>query len=337
MSKIEANMLELSPVEYNFEKMLQKTVAVVNFRVDEKKQKFKMNIDPAIPQTLIGDDQRLAQVITNLLGNAVKFTAEGGTITLDARFLGEEDKVCTIQIAVSDTGIGISAEQQGKLFRSFQQAESSTTRKFGGSGLGLVISKRIVEMMGGTIQIDSEPEKGSTFTFTVQAKRGTQKKTADIIAEEVPQNINGLFEGRCILLVEDVEINREIVQALLEPTQLCIDCAENGIEAVRMFTEAPQKYELIFMDVQMPEMDGFEATRCIRALEADMRENSLEFPKETKTRGYDGNLQGQIPIIAMTANVFREDIEKCLEAGMNDHVGKPLDFNEVLKKLRLYL
>jgi signal transduction histidine kinase/PAS domain-containing protein len=316
MSKIEANMLELSSVEYNFEKMLEKAIAVVNFRIDEKKQKFKMSIDPAIPKTLVGDDQRLAQVITNLLGNAAKFTGEGGTITLDACFLEEKDKVCTIQVAVSDTGIGISAEQQEKLFHSFQQAESSTTRKFGGTGLGLAISKNIVEMMGGLIQIESEPEKGSTFTFTVQAERGTHKETADIIAEKTPLDINGLFADRRILLVEDVEINREIVQALLEPTQLKIDCAENGIEAVRMFTESPQEYKLIFMDVQMPEMDGYEATRRIRAVE--------ERPQS-------------VPIIAMTANVFREDIEKCLEAGMNSHVGKPLDFNEVLEKLRFYL
>jgi signal transduction histidine kinase/PAS domain-containing protein/ActR/RegA family two-component response regulator len=322
MSKIEANMLELSPVEYDFEKMLQKTVAVINFRVDEKKQKFKVNVDPAIPPTLIGDDQRLVQVITNLLGNAIKFTEEGGTITLDARLAEENDNVCTIQIAVSDTGIGISAEQQEKLFRSFQQAESSTTRKFGGSGLGLAISKNIVEMMGGAIQIESKPGKGSTFTFTILAKRGTHKKTADITAEEMPLDINGLFAGHCILLAEDVEINREIVQALLEPTQLSIDCAENGFEAVRMFKKAPQKYALIFMDVQMPEMDGFEATRQIRTFEAEKRKKGLH---------------GQIPIIAMTANVFREDIEKCLKAGMNSHLGKPLDFNEVLEKLRSHL
>jgi signal transduction histidine kinase/PAS domain-containing protein/AmiR/NasT family two-component response regulator len=339
MSKIEANMLELSPVEFNFEKMLQKTVAVVNFRLDEKKQKFKSHIDPAIPPTLIGDDQRLAQVITNLLGNAIKFTGEGGDITLDARFLEEKDGVCTIQIAVSDTGIGISAEQQEKLFLSFQQAEAGTTRKFGGSGLGLAISKSIVEMMGGTIWIESEPEKGSTFTFTILAKRGAAKKQclpADpSTEEESPPDINGLFAGRRILLVEDVEINREIVHSLLEPTQLQIDCAENGIEAVRMFTESPQKYELIFMDVQMPEMDGYEATRHIRAFESEMQKSSLEFPKETPK--LQSERPKSVPIIAMSANVFREDIEKCLSAGMNSHLGKPLDFNEVLEKLRAYL
>jgi signal transduction histidine kinase/PAS domain-containing protein len=321
MSKIEANMLELSPIEFNFEKMIQKVVNVVNFRVDEKKLKFKMHIDPTIPKTLIGDEQRLAQVITNLLGNAVKFTLENGSISLETRFVKEEDGVCTIEIAVSDTGIGISAEQQKKLFHSFQQAESSTTRKFGGTGLGLAISKNIVELMNGKIWIKSEPHEGSTFTFTVQLKRGVreeQELSADMEQQEKARpDLTGLFAGRCILLVEDVEINREIVQALLEPTQLQIDCAENGLQAVSMFRNNPQKYDMIFMDVQMPEMDGYEATRQIR---------TMAIP-EAKS----------IKIIAMTANVFREDVEKCLEAGMDNHVGKPLVLEEVVDKLLIFL
>jgi CheY-like chemotaxis protein len=470
MSKIEANMLELSPVEFVFEKMLQKVVSVVNFRVDEKKQKFKVSIDSAIPKTIIGDDQRLAQVITNLLGNAIKFTPEEGTITLDARLLEEENDLCTIQIAVIDSGIGISPEQQTRLFRSFQQAETSTTRKFGGSGLGLAISKSIVEMMDGKIWIESESEKGSTFTFTIQVKRGKDKaqgllapnlnignvrimvvdddpdilefiseivqrlgaycdtaasgeealqlvkqngpyniyfidwkmpgidgitltaglkknvpssrntiaimisavdwtsieteakkagvdkfmskplfpsSIADTISEclginqkpmdETPTNLTDTFEGCCIMLVEDVEINREIVLTLLEPTHIKIDCAENGIEAVRKFTEAPQKYNMIFMDVQMPEMDGYEATRRIRVIEAEIKAQVATSFTEGKTRSYDRDLHRQIPIIAMTANVFKEDIEKSLSAGMDDHIGKPLDFDIVMEKLRTYL
>jgi len=331
MSKIEANMLELSPIEFNFEKMLQKVIAVVNFRVEEKQQKLTVHIDQNIPTTLIGDDQRLAQVITNLLGNAVKFTDEGGEITLNAHFVGEENDLCTLQVAVTDTGIGISAEQQTRLFSSFQQAESSTTRKFGGTGLGLAISKNIVEMMGGRIWIESELGKGSTFIFTVQLKYLSKPMFPSAIKdvtnealnmdqqqlEETHTNIDGMFAGRHILLVEDVAINREIVMALLEPTQLEIDCAENGREAVRLFSEAPQKYDMIFMDVQMPEMDGYEATRSIRA---------LDMPN-AKT----------IPIVAMSANVFREDVEKCIRAGMNSHVGKPLEFDEVLNKLHNYL
>jgi signal transduction histidine kinase/CheY-like chemotaxis protein len=318
MSKIEAKMLELSSDEFCFEKMLQKTATVLNYRIEEKKQKFKVQIDTAIPKYLIGDDQRLAQIITNLLGNAVKFTGEEGSITLDARLLAEENNIWTLQIAVIDTGIGISAEQQAKLFHSFQQAESGTTRKFGGTGLGLAISKSIIEIMGGRIWIQSELQKGSTFYFTVQIKRGSDNQGVEQERiEEAAPGIDNIFEGRRIMLVEDVEINREIVLILLEPTKLIIDCAENGIHAVRMFREAPELYDFIFMDIQMPEMDGYEATRRIR-------ESGVP---EAKT----------VPIVAMTANVFKEDIENCMKAGMNDHIGKPLDIDDVLAILRKYL
>ena len=321
MSKIEANKFELSPVEFDFEKMIQSAVNVVNFRVDEKKQNLTVIIDREIPKNLFADDQRLVQVITNLLGNSVKFTPEGGSISLAARFSGEKDGLCTIEITVKDTGIGISSEQQKHLFSSFQQAEISTTRRYGGTGLGLAICKSIVEMMGGTIRVESERGNGAAFTFTIQAKKSSRVNEAinDSKEEEHKEapELDGLFTGRRILLVEDVEINREIVLALLEPTQLGIDCAENGVEAVRKFSEAPDRYDLIFMDIQMPEMDGYEATRRIR---------EMNTPKAKS-----------IPIIAMTANVFREDVDKCIEAGMNSHVGKPLNFDEILEKLKGYL
>jgi signal transduction histidine kinase/CheY-like chemotaxis protein len=448
MSKIEANKFDLSPAEFDFEKMLRRVVNVVNFRIDEKRQKFSVHIDHSIPRVLTGDDQRLAQVLTNLLGNAVKFTPEKGSVSLSARLVAEENGVCVIEISVSDTGIGISAEQKTKLFQSFEQAESSTTRKYGGTGLGLAISKNIVELMGGTIWVQSELGKGSTFAFIIPLQRGIVERTGhfgpdvnlsnvriltvdddpDILEyfrdfsqrysvlcdtakggeealallekngayhiyfidwkmpgmngiqlthelkarmtensivimisaaewsavadeakeagvdsflskplfpsaiaefinkyvstdkqqeERVQMNITGIFAGRHILLADDIEINREIVKILLEPTQLEIDYAENGLDAVRLFTEAPQKYEMIFMDMQMPEMDGYEATRCIR---------QMKVPNAAT-----------IPIVAMTANVFREDIEKCLHAGMNSHVGKPLDFKEILEKLNRYL
>jgi signal transduction histidine kinase/DNA-binding response OmpR family regulator/PAS domain-containing protein len=456
MSKIEANKFDLVPVEFVFEKMLQRVVNVVNFRVEEKKQRLMIHIDKDIPRILIGDDQRLSQVITNLLGNAVKFTPENGSIDLKTLFLEETNGVCNIQISVSDTGIGISAEQQKRLFQSFQQAETSTVRKYGGTGLGLSISKSIVEMMGGKIWIESELNKGSSFIFTIQAKRGEDKKPSlrektinwdiirilavdddpDILAffRDVAQRFNlycdtasngeyaltllkekgnyniyfidwkmpgmdgialtnaikamergpdnaiiimisavewsvvkdqaqeaGIdrflskplfpsavidtiseclgaernkmegaqkngddFAGRRILLVEDVEINREIVLTLLESTHLEIDCAENGAQAVKMFGEEPEKYEMIFMDVQMPEMDGYEATGRIRTIEDEWIKNR-EKPHK------------RVPIIAMTANVFKEDIENCRNAGMDDHLGKPLDFEVVMEKLRTYL
>jgi PAS domain S-box-containing protein len=341
MSKIEANKFELSPEDFNFEKMIQRVVDVISFRVDEKRQKLTVNNDKAIPQTLIADDQRLAQVITNLMGNAVKFTPEQGSISINTRFLGEEGGLCTIEVSISDTGIGISAEQQKNLFNSFQQAEADTARRFGGTGLGLAISKNIIEMMGGKIWVKSELEKGSTFTFTIQAKKADQSNdeannslTVEDTAQDKKRNLEGIFAGRRILLVEDMEINREIVMVLFEPTKLEIDCAENGAEAVRKFSESPDKYELIFMDVQMPEMDGYEATRRIRAIEAE-RKNSMEFSKETSNQLSE--IQKRIPIIAMTANVFREDIEKCLDAGMDSHIGKPLYLDEVLDKLNSYL
>ncbi|MDR2696239.1 MAG: response regulator [Deltaproteobacteria bacterium] len=444
MSKIEAGKFELSITEFSFEKMLQRVVNVVNFRVDERHQRFSVHIDGRIPDMLTGDDQRLSQVIANLLSNAVKFTPEGGDIRLSAHYEEEDDGLVVLRIEVRDSGIGISAEQQTRLFQSFQQAESSTTRKFGGTGLGLAISRRIVEMMGGQIRVESEPDRGAAFFFTVRLARakaaprkgaapklnwaairalavdddpdvleyfqeiaakigfacdtasdgrealgaiaqngsydiyfidwkmpgmdgmeltrrikadkgrpsivamisaaewnvleGEAKKSgvdnflpkplfpsaiADCISEglgsaqdaeeEQAQAARGSLAGYCLLLVEDVELNREIVQTLLEPTGLTIDCAEDGAAAVRMFSAAPDRYDMIFMDIQMPEMDGYEATRRIRALDAPQA--------------------GQIPIVAMTANVFREDIETCLAVGMNDHVGKPLNFKEVLEKL----
>jgi CheY-like chemotaxis protein len=450
MSKIEAGKFELSQAEFYFEKMLQKAINVVSFRAEEKQQRLKIYIDSTIPEILSGDEKRLSQVIANLVGNAVKFTPEGGSIRIGTYFLGEKDGVCSIKITVSDSGIGISPEQQARLFRPFQQAESSTTRQFGGTGLGLTISRRIVEMMDGKIWVESDLGEGATFAFIVQIKRGEAKdyglqelginwnnvrilvvdddrdtlaffmkitcesgavcdtassgeealeiteqgrtydiyfidwklpgidgielagllkgKQADIgnisiviftaaslsltensaknmridrflskplfpftiidainnclhvndvHKEDMKQEPAPQFAGRRILLAEDVEINREIVLALLEPTLLEIDCAKNGREAVALFSESPEKYDMIFMDLQMPEMDGYEATRSIRA---------LDIPK-AKT----------IPIVAMTSNIFKDDIERCLATGMNGHIGKPLDFDEVLKQARAYL
>ena len=447
MSKIEANKLELSPINFNFEKMLKKVVNVINFKVDEKKQSLYVKIDPEIPPVLIGDDQRLAQVITNLLSNAAKFTPEKGIIRLDADFIKELEEICTLQIKVSDSGIGMNEEQKSRLFHAFEQAENSTTRKYGGTGLGLTISRRIIKLMGGNIDVESEPGKGSVFSFTTKLGRGIADQTStlspevnwsnvkilavnneeeilkffsslavrlgidcdtaqdaeealrlirnrdaydfyfidqnmdafgalnlvrhirkqqdkksiiiliagyemndieeeardagvdkfigkplfpssvvDIINESLGEPINTddesegteNFEGHRILLVEDIDINREIVIACLEPTYISIDCAENGLEAFDMFSANPDKYDLILMDVQMPELDGYGATRRIRAFEA-----------ATDKKG--------VPIIAMTANVFKEDINKAMAAGMNDHLGKPLDISELMNRLRKYL
>ncbi|MGB2578269.1 signal transduction histidine kinase/CheY-like chemotaxis protein [Elusimicrobium simillimum] len=320
MSKIEAGKLELSKINFSFKQMLDQVVTVITFKMEEKKQNLKLEIYDNVPEYLLADRQRLAQVITNLLSNANKFSPVNGNIYLRVNRLDDEDGMCRLRIEVEDDGIGISPEQQARLFQSFKQANNSISRQYGGTGLGLVISKRIVEMMQGRIWIESELGRGAKFIFEIKADFSNAAENADDDAQAgkaVPAPEEGILKGKRILLAEDVEINREIVLALLEPTGVEIDSAENGAEALRMFSESPEKYDLIFMDMQMPEMDGFEATRRIRALDMDKAK--------------------KIPIIAMTANVFKEDIDKCLAAGMNGHIGKPLDFEEVLAELHNWL
>jgi len=318
VSKIEANKISLSNDEFVLDQLIRRVLDVINFRAEQKNQALSVSIDTDLPDTLIGDDQRLAQVITNLLSNAVKFTPENGSIHLEATLSSMDKDICAIRFSVSDTGIGISKEQQTRLFVSFEQAEASTSRKYGGTGLGLFICKSIVEMMGGSIWVESELNQGSKFSFTVRlACAGKTRAPIQEQMFEIQPESSYDFEGHCILLVEDVEINREIVQALFEPTKLQIDCAANGIEAVNAFIAEPMKYDMIFMDIQMPEMDGFTATKLIR-------ESGAARARE-------------IPIVAMTANAFREDIEKCLEAGMDGHIGKPLAFNLVIETLEKFL
>ncbi|MDR1932472.1 MAG: response regulator [Spirochaetales bacterium] len=316
MSKIEANKFELSETVFVFEEAIQGVINIIRFRAEEKHLTLTVNIDPHIPRRLDGDSLRLAQVITNLLSNAVKFTPEGGSIGLEMRFLGEEDGLCTIEGVVTDNGIGMSAEQQARLFTPFQQAESGRARKYGGTGLGLSISRRIVEMMGGSISVKSSAGKGSAFSFTLRLRRGPvpdEQSGGDTDNAQPPDD----FAGHCILLAEDVEINREIVMEILSPTGVKIDCAENGAQALNLYRENPEKYSMILMDIQMPEMDGYEAARRIRAL------------NNPRAR--------VVPIVAVTANAFHEDVERCLEAGMSGHLSKPLDFDAVLDMLRKYL
>ncbi|GHV53944.1 hypothetical protein FACS1894216_12940 [Synergistales bacterium] len=317
MSKIEAGKFELSLTEFSFRKMIWRVRDVINFKVNEKKQFLFTEIDENTPNFILSDEQRLAQVITNLLSNAVKFTPESGNIYLSAQKISEDGECKVIRVTVRDTGIGISKDQIGRLFTSFSQADNSISRRFGGTGLGLAISKSIVEMMGGKIWVESEEGEGASFIFDIcalQAEEQEEEEPAD--ADEDISN-DGVLAGKRILLAEDIEINREILAVLIEHTEVTVDFAENGAEAVKKFSADPARYDLILMDLQMPEMDGYEATRRIRA------------------SGLPG--AADIPIVAMTANVFREDIERCCAAGMNDHLGKPIDADEVISKLRLYI
>jgi signal transduction histidine kinase len=316
MSKIEANKLELSPAVFRFTDLIRRVVGVAGYLSEEKRQELRVTVAEDIPEYLYGDDQRLDQVITNLLSNAIKFTPEDGLIRLEASCAGEADGGYGVRVSVIDTGIGITPEQQKKLFSSFSQADSGTSRRFGGTGLGLAISQRIINLMGSEIILESEPGAGSAFTFTVTLPRADAPEGgAD--EEEDGGDSAADFSGKRILLAEDVEINRDIVLSLLEPTGVAFDEAENGAVAVRLFTESDGAYDLILMDMQMPELDGLEATRRIRA---------------STTPG-----AGTVPIIAMTANVFSEDIKRCREAGMNDHIGKPLDVTKLIRLLRSYL
>lgn len=325
MSKIEVNKLQLEESKFSFIDMIERVYNVVNIKAEEKNVNLLLDLDPQIPDECIGDELRLSQVIINLLSNAVKFTQENGCVKLIAKFAHyNDDNGFTINFEVIDSGIGINEEDLRKLFVPFTQADAEISRKFGGTGLGLVISKSIIEKMRGAIGVRSELGCGSCFYFYVSLKQNRtsrQEELEQLAPTDPEENIFGAtaktYSACRVLVVDDVEINREIATAFLEETKVTIDSAENGEEAVRIFSEHPEKYDLILMDIQMPVLDGLEATRQIRAL--------------------GGAQVKSIPILAMTANAFKEDIENCLRAGMDDHIGKPVDAGELLAKMDKYL
>ncbi|GHV37979.1 hypothetical protein AGMMS49546_07410 [Spirochaetia bacterium] len=326
MSKIEAHKMELAGENFSLIAAMEKIKNIIEVKSAEKKQRLIFDIAQNAPDAVIGDEVRLSQIVLNLLSNAVKFTPEGGTINVSLKRINSNAAYEELEIAVRDTGIGIAADQIDRLFNIFEQADSGTFRRFGGTGLGLPISKRLAELMDGGIRVKSEIGKGSCFTLYFRMKPG------DIKALEKGDDETGTaiydFSGRTALLAEDIEINREIVLGLFEDSGLEIACAENGRAALDRFRENPGHYDIIFMDVQMPVMDGCEATRQIRTLEAK-RFEGLEFAAQTPQR--------RIPIIAMTANAFSEDVERCLQAGMNDHIAKPIDIKVLMAKTAKYL
>jgi signal transduction histidine kinase/CheY-like chemotaxis protein len=322
MSKIEEGKIELFCAEFEFSAMLRQVANIFEFRISEKKQQFIMNIDPEIPARIITDEQRLAQVITNLVNNAIKFTPEEGKVSLEAKRIdnGEDTGTCMLEIRVSDTGIGISRGQQEKLFQPFVQVDSSISRSFGGTGLGLAISKKIVDMMQGTIRIESQVGQGSIFIFTIKANvanADASKTSAEAKPDAGAKVDMSVLYGKRILLVEDVEINREIVISLLEGFKLEISEAENGQQAYEQFAADPEKFDLIFMDIHMPVINGYDSTQLIR---------SLKHPHAQT-----------VPIIAMTANVFKDDVDHCIAVGMNGHIGKPLVCEEIIAILNKYI
>ena len=316
MSKIEAKKFDLFHEPFSLRAAMYNIRSIVAVRVEEKLQTLVLDIATDVPDVVAGDEMRLSQVIINLLSNAVKFTPEGGRIDLLVRYLGSDGDRDELEISVRDNGIGIAPEQLPRLFSAFEQADGGTARRFGGTGLGLTISKNIMELMDGEIHAESTLGAGSCFTLHFWLARSSPEMLRRVKDDFHFENYD--FGAYAALLVEDIEINREIVLSLLEDTGLRIDCAENGEEALALYRANPTRYHLIFMDVQMPVMDGIAATKALRAMD-------------------DIPAARTVPILAMTANAFAEDVEKCLRAGMNDHISKPVDLNTLLQKAAKFL
>jgi PAS domain S-box-containing protein len=307
-SKIEAGKLDMESVPFHLEDVLENLANLVGLKTEEKGLKLLFEVNNEVPTELVGDPLRLGQIMINLANNAVKFT-DTGQIVVGVSPVAVTDEKAELQFSVQDSGIGLTKEQCGKLFQAFSQADTSTTRKYGGTGLGLTISKKLTEMMDGKIWVESEPGVGSTFIFTAVFGRHSEKRSERSIAKG---DIHGLdnIRGARILLAEDNEINQQIAQEILEQVSLAVEMANNGREAVEMAEK--NTYDVILMDIQMPEMNGFEATKEIRNLKSDIR---------------------NVPIIAMTAHAMAGDREKSIEGGMNDHVTKPIDPNELFAAL----
>ena len=314
ISKIEADRLTLDDVGFRLGQVLENLASLLGHKAAAKGVAFAVDVPADLAaRRFRGDPLRLNQILLNLAGNAVKFT-DAGRIVVQVRLAEEGDGAPLLRFEVRDTGIGIAPQDLARLFTAFEQADGSMTRKYGGTGLGLAISRRLAEMMGGAIGVDSAPGAGSTFWFTARlAKAADEAEPVPSIAGDgrAEARLRERFAGARILLAEDEPVNLEVSRALLEDAGLVVDTATDGTAAVARAQAGA--YDLILMDMQMPKMNGIDATRAIRALPA----------------------HGRTPIVAMTANAFEEDRRVCLEAGMNDHIGKPVDpqrFYELLLK-----
>lgn len=320
ISKIDAGKLELVKESFDFNNMLKNAENIVRVKMDEKKQRFTVHCNEDIKYKIISDEHRLLQVIVNLLNNAMKFTPENGEISLTATQKKIDGSRIKLRVEVSDSGIGITPQQQEKLFRAFEQTDGSITRKYGGTGLGLAICKKILNALGGDIWVKSKPNQGACFFFELDAETGESLElNNNSTSVSAGDGTDATFDwsGYTIILAEDVEINREIVELMLSETGIKIINAVNGKEAVEKFSAEPERYNLILMDIQMPVLDGLSATKYIRSI------NNAHAKK--------------IPIIAMTANAFTEDVDICLDAGMNEHIAKPISIEHFFDVLKKYL
>jgi len=315
LTKIESGKLELKNSLFNTKAKIMESIDALSSTKDRKDLVFRYTIDPDIPQFLIGDYQRLQQIINNILGNALKFT-ENGSIDISVVKSGQFSNKTELLFTVSDTGIGISKENYAYLFKRFSQVDGSTTRKYGGSGLGLAISKQIVEMMDGKIWFESEEGSGSKFYFTVKLESTNQEekeKTVNGDPHGIPIAASSKNSSSYILLVEDSQINRFLLTNVLEEHGYRVDSAADGLQAIEKIEK--NSYDAVLMDIQMPVMDGFEATAKIR-----------ESEQLTKKH---------LPIIALTAHAFEEDRKRCLDAGMDHYISKPVDYEQLFSVIEL--
>ena len=311
LSKIEAGKMEFEKTPFSLSDSLETAYHTLLYKAEEKGLEFQYTVDEQLPPVLVGDPVRLNQVIINLAGNAIKFT-EKGLVHITAKLLDKEASSVRIQFAVSDTGIGIAEDKIGKVFESFSQASSDTTRKYGGTGLGLTISRQLVERQGGSIRLDSKLGQGSTFSFDLVFATGDPS----MLKNEEPDDLNDNLEtlqGARILLVEDNPFNQMVAVDTLTDmvNSIIIEVADNGKIAVDKIRSG--NYQLVLMDVHMPEMDGYETSRYIRE----------QMPEGIKS----------IPIMAMTASVTNDEIQNCYSAGMNEYISKPFDPNMLVRKI----
>ena len=313
LSKIEAGKIEIEKIPFNLKEVIDNMVGVVRYKAKEKKVALSVRFDRDVPKALIGDPLRLGQVLINLADNAVKFSSAEQRVTIQVALSEELDNTAVLKFSVQDEGIGMSPEQQEKLFKEFSQADSSTTRKYGGTGLGLVISRKIVNLMDGEMKVKSRLGSGSTFSFTVRLKKQSREQQSNMERQTGTADSTVRVQGAKLLLVEDNEINQELAIEILTRNGFSVEAVGNGQEALNILAE--ENFDAVLMDCQMPIMDGYEATRQIRAQE--------KF--------------SNLPVIAITANAMKGDREKTLAAGMNDCVEKPLNPEILLSVLTKWI
>ena len=321
LAKIEAGKMVLEEAPFDLADLLRSVTDGFALRAKQQRVGFVAYLAPDVPTGLFGDAIRLRQVLVNLIGNALKFTPKG-EVSVTGELVRDMGDGVVIQFSVIDTGIGIPLDRQQKIFEAFEQADGSTTRQYGGTGLGIAIAKEIVKMMGGEIGVVSEPGEGSTFWFTAEMKKSQERVAARGKEDDAPSlaaGVNGREsrQGCRILLADDYAVNREVARRHLEAGGHCVSLACNGQEAIEAFESGD--YDLIFMDIQMPVMDGIEATKRIRDLE----------------RGSGG--ASRIPILALTAHAVKEYIEACLQAGMDDYLIKPVFRQDLLGKVDCWI